>query len=54
MLSHQLVRGLLDSDIQEKILSKAADKTELTLQDITNLLQQLDRPPTGPVAGPST
>ena len=36
ILSHQLVRGLLDANIQEKILSKAADnETELTLHIAT-------------------
>ena len=40
--SHQQFRGLLDADIQEKILSKAADKeTELTLQDINNAVEAL-------------
>ena len=43
ILSHQLVRGLVDSDVQEKILSKAADKDEeLSLQDITSTVEALE------------
>ena len=42
ILSHQLVRGLVDSDIQEKVLSKAADKeVELSLQEITSTVEAL-------------
>ena len=43
IFSHQLIRELADSDIQEKILFKAADnETELTLQDITNSVEALE------------
>ena len=36
MVSHQLVRGLEDVSIQEKVLSLAATETELTLRKITD------------------
>ena len=42
ILSHQLVRGLADTDVQEKNISKAANKEmERILQDITNTVEAL-------------
>ena len=43
ILSHQLLRGLVDSDIQEKVLSKVADKeVEQSLHEITNTSEALE------------
>ena len=41
MQSFQLVRGLYDTDIQEKILSEAANR-DLTLADITKLAEAIE------------
>ena len=41
MQSFQLVRGLYDTDIQEKILSEAANR-ELSLADITKLAEAIE------------
>ena len=41
MQSFQLVRGLYDTDIQEKNLSEAANR-DLTLADITKLAEAIE------------
>jgi hypothetical protein len=39
MVSHQLVRGLADTEIQEQVLSHAATNTELDLASITKFIE---------------
>ena len=39
MVSHQLIRGLADIEIQEQVLSQAATNTELDLASITKFIE---------------
>ena len=42
-LSHQLMKGLVDPEIQERILAKSGDRTEeMTLQEILQTVEALE------------
>jgi hypothetical protein len=42
IMAHQSVRGLVDPVVQEKILSKATNGTELTLQELIRMVEAME------------